>query len=177
MVQRYFGSGIGRWVAACLIGVVTLGLFYADPSGRVVLVVLLMMMAGHVLLNSRVQGGRALVGVVINFVATGLTVVVLTLTAMYHPTSLWVAPLYGAVLAFATTFVVGERRDARRRIGWGRYIGYALAALVSAAIGSNLFDHPGEFVFPFGALTLILYCAPGAAIGGGMEWLLQMILE
>ncbi len=174
--RRRFGDERGRWLAACLIGLIAIGLFYADASGRPALVALLTMMVGRVFLGRR-QSGRASTGMVVNLVITGLTAVGLALMAMDHPTGLWAAPLSGAVLALATTFVVGDRRDVRRRWRWRRYIGYALAALVSAAVGSNLFDHPGNFVFPFGALVLVFYCGPGAVIGGGLGWMLQMVVE
>lgn len=174
--QRRFGGERGRWLAACLIGLTAIDLFYADASGRAALAALLTMMVGRVFLGRRPRG-RASTGLVVNLVITGLTAAVLALMAMGHPASLWVAPLSGAVLALATTFVVGDRRGVRRRVHWGRYMGYALAALVSAAVGSNFFDHPGEFAFPFGALVFVLYCGPGAVIGGGLGWLLQMIVE
>lgn len=174
--QRRFGGERGRWLAACLIGLIAIGLSYADASGRAALVALLTMMVGRVFLGRR-QSGRASTGIVVNLVITGLTAVGLALIAMDHPTGLWAAPLSGSVLALATTFVVGDRRDVRRRWRWRRYIGYALAALVSAAVGSNLFDHPGDFVFPFGALVLVFYCGPGAVIGGGLGWMLQMVVE
>lgn len=174
--RRRFGGERGRWLAACLIGLVAIGLFYADASGRATLVALLTMMVGRVFLGRR-QSGRASTGMVVNLVITGVILVTLALMAMGYPTSLWAAPLSSAVLALATTFVVGDRRDVRRCRRWRRYMGYALAALVSAAVGSNLFDHPGEFVFPFGALVLVFYCGPGAVIGGGLGWMLQMVVE
>lgn len=170
-----------QWLVAGLLGIITLGSTYADSSGRFSLVIALVLlattMAVRVLVERQVPGGRTGASMRRHLLLTALIAGVLVFLAIKHTAAMsadmWPVVLYSAVLALAVTFVVGGKPRTPGHHTWARYIGYGVAALVSGAVVSNLFDHPGEFVFPLGALVVVVYGGPGAALGGLLGWMVR----
>ncbi len=161
------GADVGRsWLGACILPMAGVALFAADSSGHVLVGGLAAAAILRIARASLVPGDRGLWPIAQHAAATGALSCALGILIAQQWDGWFVLSLSMMVLGLVVTFLVGDGQDPDDLVTWARYMGYALVALVSAAILFSLTMAGPELPFPMGTIFLIAFGTPGAALGG-----------